>query len=313
MARSLTKNSPRARRRRNHRGIALLLVLWALFLLVLLVLALVRQVNQHIVLDTHDARRAEARALAFSGLQIALHPGVRNNLTTALRGQPDAMHRWETTLRGEGGKLNLNWIVAGEDARKLDILRSFLEARGLTYSERATFVDCLLDWIDADNIARLNGSEVDVNGQPVPNRPLQDLSELRRMKGAAPLLAQKDWENAFTLLSRGPVDLQWADEELLAVLPNIGQARARAFVQARRGPDGIDGTADDLPINSLDEARALLGLTPEQFQAIGDLLVLRDPTMRIVSTGRAGDVARHIEVVAVKEAATPQIARWREY
>ena len=297
----------------SRSGIALLLVLWAVFLLVLVVFALVRQVDQHIYLDTRNARYHEARALAFSGLQIALHPNVTNNQARALRGEPDATHRWTTLLRGEGGKLNLNWLVVGEDQRKLDVLRRYLELRGMSFSERERFVDCLLDWTDPDNLARLNGSETDVDELPVPNRPLQDLAELKRMKGAAPLIEQPGWEESFTLLSRGPIDLQWAEEAVLSVLPNIGQGRARAIVQTRRGTDGIDGTADDRPIDSLDTARQLLGLTTEQFQTMADLVILKDPTSRITSTGQAGDIKRRIEVVAVKEGLQPQILRWREF
>ncbi len=298
---------------RNASGIALLLVLWAVFLLVIVVFALVRQVDQHIYLDTRDARNEEARTLAFSGLQVALHPAVTNNQPAPLRGEPDANHRWMTLIRGEGGKLNLNWLVVGEDQRKLDILRRYLELRGLTFSERERFIDCLLDWNDLDNVAHLNGSETDVDELPVPNRPLQDLVELKRMKGSEPLVAQTGWEEAFTLLSRGPVDLQWADEATLSVLPNVGQGRARAFVQTRQGPDGIDGTADDRPIDSLDTARQMLGLTTEQFQQMADLVILKDPTTRINSTGQAGDIRRRIEVIAVKEGLQPQILRWREY
>ncbi len=300
-------------RRRDERGIALLLVLWAVFLLVLVVFALVRQVDQHIYLDIRDARNSEARALAYSGLQVALHPNITNNQPRALRGQPDANHRWGTELRGEGGKLNLNWLMVGEDPRKLDVLRRFLETRGLTFSEREAFIDGLLDWTDLDNLARLNGAETDVDDAPVPNRPLQDLAELRRMRGAAPLIAQPDWQEAFTLLSRGPIDLQWADEPTIAALPFLGLARARAFVQTRRGQDGIDGTEDDRAIDSLDTARQMLGLTTEQFQSLGDLVILRDPTTRITSIGQAGEIRRRIEVVAVKEGLQPQILRWREY
>ena len=93
----------------------------------------------------------------------------------------------------------------------------------------------------------LNGSKTGLDGQPAPGRPFQDLAEVRRVNGSAPLTHLPGWEQGvLRCLSKGPIDLQWASEEVIASLPGVGEMRARGFVQKRRGEDGIDGTADDL-------------------------------------------------------------------
>ncbi len=295
-------------------AVALLLVLWALFLLTMVVFALVQQVDQQIFLDTRGNAEREARAMAFSGLQIALHPAITNNAPAILRGGTDARHEYAAQLRGEGGKLNLGWLIQGETPARLDLLRRYLEGRGLGFAERETFIDCLLDWVDPDDLVRANGAETDVLGRKVPNRPLADLGELRRMKGAGPLLELPDWDRDFTLWTNANpgVDLRWASEEVLAALPGVGAPRARTFVQLRRGPDGLDGTADDREIRNQDEALALLGLGPQERTALNGFVTFNSPVYRIVAEGRAGDVRRTIEVIVAKNNGQGQILQWQE-
>lgn len=289
-------------------------MLWALFLLTLVVFALVKQVDQQVFLDTRENAGREARALSFSGLQVALHPAITNNVPAVLRGGPDERHRYVAELGGEGGKLNLNWLIQGENPVRLDVLRRYLEARGLGFAERETFLDCLLDWTDPDDLVRANGAETDLLGHRVPNRPLQDLQELRRMRGATPLLEQPDWDRDLTLLTNGnpALDLRWAPEEVIAVLPNVGAARARNFVQLRRGADGLDGTADDAVFTSLDDALGRLGLSPQERTALNGLVTLNNPVYRIRAEGRVGEVRRTIEVVVVKNNGQGQILQWQE-
>jgi type II secretory pathway component PulK len=298
--------------RRSSRGIALVLVLWALFLLSLIVLGLAQRINQEILLARQDHRALEARALAYSGLQVGLHP-LATNKTPPLNRKLDGSHSYAVRIVGEGGKLNLNWLLAGEDPRKLDLLKHYLEARGMGFQDREAFVDCLLDWVDADNLKRLNGDETGLDGLPAPNRPLQDIAEIKRIRGSQPLVSQRGWQEDLTLLSKGPVDLQWASEEILAALPGLGGARARNFVQARRGPDRLDGTADDLLIETPQAAAQLLGMGQQEFAAIQDLVTVKDSTARIISVGQSANIVKTLEVVARKEGSLPQILLWKEF
>ena len=251
---------------------------------------------------------------------VSRSPCTRPSPTTrrALRGGPDARHTYAAQLRGEGGKLNLGWLIQGENPARLDILRRYLEGRGLGFAERETFIDGLLDWVDPDDLTRANGSETDLLGRKVPNRPLADLGELRRMKGAGPLLELPDWDRDFTLLTNATpaVDLRWASEEVLAALPGVGAPRARSYVQQRRGPDGLDGTADDksfdATVKSLDDALTLLGLGPQERTVLGGLVTFNGPVYRIVAEGRVGEVRRTIEVVVTKNNGQGQIIQWHE-
>lgn len=329
------KRVVRSREKRSQ-GVALVMVLCALFLLTLVIFGLAQRVKEDLFIAGRDNRALDAKALAYTGLQIALHP-LSSARTPALRHDLDRTHRYEARLVGEGGKLNLNWILTGEDPRKLELLKVFLENRGLNFQEREVLVDSMLDWIEPGSTHHLNGTKTGLDGQAVPGRPFQDLAEVRRVNGSGPLTHQPGWDKDWTLLSKGPIDLQWAGEEVIASLPGVGEVRARGFVQKRRGEDQIDGTADDLvfagmspsmgsvsgvtpggrtgvaPVN-IEMIQGLLGLSPVAFQAISDLIATAgDPTVRIISAGQALDTVHTMEVVARKEGMQPLILSWKEY
>lgn len=291
------------------------MVLCALFLLTLVVFGLARRVNDELILSSHDNRLLESKALAYTGLQIALHP-LSSVRTAALHRKVDVLHQYEARIVGEGGRLNLNWLLAGEDPRKLGLLKTFLENKGLNFQERELFVDCLLDWIEPGSTNHLNGSRTGLDGHAVPGRPMKDLSEVRRVVGSGPLTRLEGWENDFTLISKGPIDLQWAGEDVIAALPGVGQSRARQFVRQRRGADKLDGTADDkifADTENPDLIPQLLGLSPDLFQSIQDMVTTNDTTVRIISVGQTRDVAHTFEVVVRKEGLQPQILSWKEY
>ena len=291
------------------------MVLCALFLLTLIVFGLARRIDDELLLSARDNRALEAKALAYTGLQIALHP-LASVKTPALHRQVDATHSYNARIVGEGGKLNLNWLLAGEDQRKVGILKTYLENKGLNFQEREILTDCLLDWVEPGGTTHLNGSKTGLDGQPVPGKPFKDLAEVRRVAGSTPLTRLSRWEDDFTLLSKGPIDVQWAGEDVLAALPGVGQSRARGFVRERRGEDKLDGTADDLILADTNNPQIipqLLGLSPDLFQAIQDLVTTEDTTARILSVGQSRDVTHTFEVVVRKEGLQPQVLSWKEY
>lgn len=288
----------------------MLLVLWALLLLSAAVFAFAKWMQQDLQLHAESNRDLEAREMAHSGLALALHPLV-SKLTPGLEEDFGNGLGYKVKIVSEGGKLNIRWLLEGEDPLKLDILRKWLESRGLNYNERDVFVDCLLDWVDADNAHRLNGVEDDGDYHP-PNRALQDVEEIAQVRGSEPLTRTEGWKEALTIYSQGPIDLTAAAPELLRLIPGFGEAQIQRFVQFRRGRDGIDGTIDDPEFKDLSSVQVFLGLAPAQFKQLGGLISVKDQTMHITSEGRSGDAYRHAEVVVLKTGGNPQILSWKE-
>jgi general secretion pathway protein K len=294
----------------RRRGSALLLVLWALLLLSAAVFGFAKWMQADLQLHAESNRDIEARAMAHSGLALALHPLV-SKLTPGLEEDFGDGLGYAVKIFSEGGKLNIRWLIEGEDQRKLDILRRWLETRGLTYRERDAFIDCLLDWVDADNAHRLNGVEDDGDYHP-PNRPLQDLEEISQIRGSEALTRNDGWQKELTIFSQGPIDLTAAEPELLRMIPGLGEAQIQRFVQFRRGRDGVDGTLDDPEFKKLEDVQVFLGMSGAQFKQLGGLISVKDQTMHITSEGRSGNVYRHVEVVVLKTGGNPQILSWKE-
>ncbi|MGB8339965.1 MAG: hypothetical protein WCE51_00115 [Chthoniobacterales bacterium] len=293
----------------NRSGAALMLALWALFLLSAMVIAWALDIDSQIALSGNSTRVLEAEAMASSGAEVALDPQVDAG-STALHGSLGKNQSYDVRIVGEGGRLNLNWIVSGEDPQRLAILRKYLANKGIDINELDHMMDCLLDFVDPDDIPRLNGAEAEPGYQP-KNALLQRIEELKQVKGWEKFTAQPNWDADFTLYSSGPVDLTSASRDVLLSLPGFNEQIVDAFLQYRRGPDGIDGTADDPVFSSVDQVRLALGFTPDQFAQLSGLIGFKDPVVRVVSVGKSGDITRTIEMI-IRKSTSSQIIHWKE-
>ena len=292
------------------RGSALLLVMWALILLSSAVLVWARWMQHEIELSGTANREVEARAMAQSGVAVALHPLVTKQ-TPLLEEEFTERLGYRVRMVSEGGKLNIKWLLAEEDPRRITILKQWLERRGLGFKERETFVDCLLDYVDGDDLSRLNGMEDEGEYHP-PNRPLETIDEIAEVPGSEPLTSTPGWRDELTLYSQGPIDVTSASPEVLRLLPGLSEARIQRLIIVRQGPDKLDGTLDDRIFRSLTEVQRELMLNDAQFQELAPLIKERDETIQIISEGRSGEVVRQIEVIARKSGPNPTIWHWKE-
>ena len=293
-------------------GAALMLALWALFLLSAMVISWALAINSQLTVSGEANRRFEAEALACSGAEVAMHPKVQPGSPNLSR-KIDNRKSYNVQMSGEGGRLNLNWLLAGEDVTRLGILRRYLEHKGIDLNERNHMVDCLLDWVDPDDLERLNGAEASNDYRP-PNRLLNRVDELKQIKGWEDFTSRPGWDDDLTLTSSGAVDLGWASRDVLLALPGMSEGLVDRFLQFRRGPDGVDGTTDDAPFGSLEDVRAALGFSRDQFNQIASLVSFHDPVFRIVSVGRSGDAARQVQLVIRRapSVTVPQVISWKE-
>jgi general secretion pathway protein K len=296
--------------RERHRGSALLLVVWAVIMLSAALLAWVNFMQVDLERSADSNREVEARAMARSGVAIGMHPLVSDK-TPGLEEEVAPGQGFRVRMIGEGGKLGINALLAGEEPRKLDILKLWLESHGLTFQEREHLLDCLLDYVDGDNVKRLNGVEDDEGYVPA-NRPFQSIDEMEEVRGMEPLFKSPGWKDELTIYTT-VIDLSAADEAILRLLPGLGEARIARFLAQRRGRDGVDGTEDDFQFKSVKEIQSYLGFTENQFKQLSGLVVHKDPTQRIISEGYSANVVRQIEVVVRKGGgANPAILFWKE-
>jgi general secretion pathway protein K len=292
-------------------GAALMLSLWALFLLSAMIISWALDIDSRLALSGNAHRVLAAEAMAASGTEVALHPSIAPG-SPNLHKQMGSRESYEVGVTGEGGRLNLNWLTAGEDPTRVGILRRYLELKGVELNNRDTMIDSLLDWVSPNiGLHHLNAPPETDDYHPA-HAPLTSVDELKKVFGWAEFTSKPGWDEDFTINSSGPIDLVWASRDVLRALPGMGDDLVDHFLQLRRGSDGIDGTADDAPFNSLADVQSVLGLTPEQFEQIASLVGFKDQIFRILSMGKSGDLTRSLQMIVRKGGSIPQVISWKE-
>ena len=301
--------------RSDCRGAALMLSLWALFLLSAMVISWALSIDSRLAISGNANRVLEAEAMACSGAEIALHPAVLPGSPLLSERFPGGK-RFDVRITGEGGRLNINWLVAGENPAKIEVLRKYLEIKGVDLNERDRMIDCLLDWVDPDNLVRLNGAEAGGDYRP-RNSLLARIEELKRIRGWQDFTGAPEWDADLTLnsgdgVANAPINVLWASREILLALPGMTEPLVDRFLAFRRGPDGLDGTEDDQPIKWPDDVVAL-GFSKEQIKQLEPLVTSsKDSVIHVVSVGKSGSVTRTVRMVVRKAANSVQLITWKE-
>ena len=292
-------------------GVALMLSLWALFLLSAMVISWALDIDSRLVLSGNANRVLAAEAMAASGADVALHPSIAVG-SPNLHRKMGERERYDVSVTGEGGRLNLNWLTAGEDPTRLEILRRYLELKGVEMNDRDTMIDSLLDWVSPNiGLHHLNAPPESDDYYP-PHAPLTSVDELKKVFGWTAFTSKLNWDEDFTINSSGPIDLAWASRDVLRALPGMRDDLVDRFLQLRSGQDGIDGTADDTQFTSLADVETALGLTAEQSEQIEGLVAFKDQVFRVISMGKSGDVTRSLQMIVRKGAVIPQVISWKE-
>jgi len=315
-------------------GAALLLALWALFLLSAMVIAWVLNINSRLVVSSNENRVLAAEAMASSGAEVSLSREVTPSSPNLHRHLGDRAS-YDVQITGECGRLNLNFLVQGEDPNKLRILRQYLTVKGIELNDLDVMMDSLLDWVSQNRgLHHLNACPESDDYHPPHAGQLFSVDDLKKVCGWEDFTSKPGWDQDFTVVGNcGAIDLAWASRDVLRALPGLSDDAIDRFLQLRRGPDGIDGTPDDFQFATTGgttvppEAIAALGLNPQQFQQIQALVQFKGPVLHIVSVGKSGDVTRSVEMVVMKQVVPagapaggtavlavgrPQIFSWKE-
>jgi general secretion pathway protein K len=323
--------------RRRRQGSALLLVLFAIILLTGLITATVGFVKNDV--DEYGALNKEfrARQLAESGLAFGIHPQVQNEDRPLLEQQTPDGGRFQVTISSESTKLNANFILqAGRD----DLLENLFARWGVAPKDAESAVKGLRNYLSAplgaqpalsstntiqpgsqSTNATQPGSQSTNATQPGSQstngvqlaQQFAAVEEMSLVPEFGPVIEkQPDWANFFTIWGDGKIDVNLADADTIELITGVSPATADEFVKYRWGPDGKPFTLDDRVYKSMDEVRAALGMSPEQFQLVQGLLSLTSAVDRIESTGIIAGYEKKIVVVATRNTQPVRYLSWQE-
>ncbi|WP_166442699.1 general secretion pathway protein GspK [Phragmitibacter flavus] len=302
---------------RSARASALLVVLWVVAFLSFLVVTGMMVTSQEMESLASRKLASRARHLAEMGLAVAAHPRVESG-QSILTSKLSELESYEARKTSEEGRLNLNAFLTEE---RRGVLEQLFQGWGLQPAEAQTLVNAMMDWVDADDLPRLNSAEkaqyleAGFPGRPT-NRPFRSLDEVELVAGMETLAAHKpDWRESFTLWGRGRLDINAASAELLAVVTGLPSGAVEMIVRHRAGPDGIAYTNDDTPFKDIDDFLELLGLSGDEDERrnITDWVTVEGHIKRVESVGRIGDYSRGIVVVVKDNGTKPEMLEWREF
>lgn len=306
----------RSLRSPKRTGSVLLAVLCLVAVLSFLVIMTVSVSQQHGEMQQARYGVMRARQLAEMGVAVAAHPQIKAG-DPLLRRSVSGVERFAVILGTEESRLNLNALLTEEH---LPVLERILKSWGMLPADAQGIAATLMDWTDADDLKRRPDSaeKFDYDRLGFPNRPLNrrfsSLNEVGLVARADEIYAVRpDWRSFFTLRGSGQLDVNMASAEVLAVATGASLENAAQLVQKRNGPDGLQQTEDDQPVQSLNEALSLLGIAGQQAADITPLLTLQGPTLRIESIGIAGDARCGIAVIMHKNGGMPRISEWSEF
>ena len=300
---------------RAGRGVALIVVLWAVALISAAMLGLAAILQRQLGQEIASLQNSRAILVAESGLQMALNPQIQpaiaaeasRALAAELQpgwGVPVRFEVGAEDLRGEDGKVNLNSLALGDREFCRRVLTNLLLSWDVNPTTASAFLDGLLDYVDPDK--QTTGTDDTTENPDRVDGPLERLDEVERIPGWGQVMKEsreQNWRNKFTLYGSGKLSLKSADADVIEAWLGLNPGAAANFVQARRGPDGIEGTQDDVvnvgllrPLSEQEQARTNAG---------------SEDLWRVTSTGYVGEVKR--KVVALISRNPPQIkTRWTE-
>ncbi len=241
-------------------GIALILVLWVLTVLMVIALSF-----------SYMGRTESQTALAFKqGIEkkflaeAGIEKGITEIIYAKMNPNPQVILEegggpWKTdgtlytvkdgdgyytvSIIDESGKININTLT---DSSAI-ILKNLLTNSGVQADKADIITDSILDWKDADDLARLNGAEDDYymslpNPYKAKNANFDSLEELLLVRGVTPEILygvgkKRGIIDFLTVNSKsGVISANSAPKEVLMAVPGITADIAETIVSSRGNP-----------------------------------------------------------------------------
>jgi general secretion pathway protein K len=205
------------------------------------------------------------------------------------------------------------------------VLEQALILMNVDASLHGTLIDSILDWRDLDDDPGLNGAESDdfyLRLDPpyyAKNGPIDDLSELLLVKGMTPEIywgsgstnvvrdpnapapgeqgrfgqpayISHGMHDLFTAVSAPQVNINTCTAETLQ-LAGLDPMMAQFVIEARRGPDGADGTEDDTPFTNPQQI-PIPAEDPQIRQQVAQYFTTRSRVFEVIVTCDIGGYQR---------------------
>ena len=281
---------------------ALPMVLWAIALLAAMALLLAGIIEGWITEETREGKQFKARQQALSGLAIAMDASIKPSDPLLSQQSGDGDEGYKVLIKDESGLINPNTLLGATPDRR-DLLEQLFTAWGLKAAQSEAAGDGLYDWQNPSPFHSLHGakqSEYAAIGQAglPPGAPFTSPDEMALVIGFGPVMdAQPDWRSYFTTYYNGKINVLHAPKSILTDLVGLTSEQADQWISLRNGKDGIEGTDDDLKVDTIDHAADLMGANSAQRTMLLAACDVSGSVRRIESTGFFHGVKHRITVI----------------
>ncbi|MFH1476452.1 MAG: hypothetical protein ABIH24_03015 [Verrucomicrobiota bacterium] len=222
---------------------------------------------------------------------------------------------------------NLNSMIFPNDpAEKTSVMwEPLFEAAGVPFENRDALIDCLLDWVDQDELSHLNGVESEYYESLDPpyqskNAAIDTVDELALIKGFDAKLPESEItiyqalsEYVTTYETGNQININAAGRnEMMAI--GIDAQLADEIIFQRQGPDLKDRTADDVLFEDPADLQARVPGVSALPQNVRDKITFKPAggLYSILARGKVGNIEHAIACVVKYDNKNLSILRWIE-
>jgi general secretion pathway protein K len=331
---------------RERSGVAIVIVLWVVLVLSLLISGFAFTMHVETQVASFARKELKAEMLARSGIEVARMQLILDQQSPTDAGFDALNQAWATGVANGNEEMYVNHelgdgvynVKITDEESKIPInratdlqLKRLLSLLGVDPFDGDVIVDSILDWIDTDDLTRLNGAESDYYQSLSPSysakdAPMDRIEELLLVRGVTPELfhglpvadnepAQPGLAELCTTMSSGRVNVNTASAIVLQALLNIDDQEVQTILSRRDGPDGVPGTDDDQPFRTTGEFFALIGnLDPATREQAQSLVDVNSSFFTVKSIGEVGGVKRTLIATLRREGTSTniQVVAWHQ-
>ncbi len=329
---------------KNHRGSVLIATIWILNILAIFAIYIAYSVNQRALVAGRIGDDENLHFIAEAGIKSALlelkagsaitafpilgqgcvnNPAAFNNIRVGKgafsvsyekKGRDPGTAEARYGFRDEEGKININTAPAPIISRLLQA------AAGLSAALAEKTAYAIIDYRDADTATK-DGTPEDFAypGVFMKNGNFEFIEEIKLAPGMSEEIFGKI-KDCITCYGQGPVNINTASPEILEIL-GLSSALVGKVLLFRSGKDGIDGTADDLAVDTINNYMnticSFIKFSPEEKSELegfilSGLVTTRSSNVRIVSTATLTGKKRAVDIECIYDAVNQKIRYWKE-
>lgn len=275
----------RSNGQKEKRGSIILLVLVLILVVSFAMTMFIEKAHVEIKGEGYYVKRSELRKDAWSMMEVAVAvladvKAIDTALYSPSQGWGEPLEYAGVVPReglevaiefvDESGKVNINTL-------ERDSLILLFDELGFDLDISSRLSDVLQDWIDEDDLARIDGAEskeystLELDAHPA-NRPLQSLEELRYLfvfkdlffdEDGQPLPVFDQLEQAVTTFEVSRLNVNAASSLALRAIADLDEFDKRAIDDFLKGIDGQLGTADDNYFATAEDVSSVLVDIPD--------------------------------------------------